>query len=219
MVPADRQKILIRAIEDHAARYVAPYNPMGGLNPARYVAEAHVPGGATPTERDFIAYYLRTHPEVLQRPPTSLAELDERNRREQSQARDQANCLSQQARQAYLAEDHTTAMALIDQAAVLDPAGRDWDDIRLQIHEAKTGVAANCPSGAALPSTFVGSPTPRPSTNYEPPPAPSSSAQLAFQWPPQRIVDIDQTDSEATTPALLAAVEGIGHSDSCKRRR
>ncbi len=163
-VPADRQKVLARAVEDHAARYAPPHNPIGGLNPARYVAEAHVPGGATPTEWDWIAYYLRTHPEVLQRPPLSLAELDERDRREQAYARDQASHLSRQARQAFSRGDHAAALTLIDQAADLDPTGHDWDNIRRQIRHAQT-----TPFGGATPNdTDVGAPAQ--------PPAPPSLA-------------------------------------------
>ncbi len=168
-VPAGRQKVLVQAIEDHAARYAAPHNPIGGLDPARYVAEGHVPGGAIPTEWDFIAYYLRTHPEVLQRPPMSLAQLDERDRRQRAHARDQASQLSRQARQAYLADDHTTALGLIDQAAALDPTGRDWDDIRRQIRQTQAAGTA------AIVDTHHTDAAP--SAGPVRPPAPSASAE------------------------------------------
>jgi tetratricopeptide (TPR) repeat protein len=142
-VPVDRQKILIRAIEDHAAQYAPPHNPISGLDPARYVAEAHVPGGATPTEWDFIAYYLHTHPELLQRPPRPLAQLDERDRRERAHARDEANRLSRKARHAYNNGKYTMALDLIDQAAGLDPTDRHWDDIRHQIRQAQRACIAS----------------------------------------------------------------------------
>lgn len=136
VVPPDRQKVLIRAIEDHAARYVRPFSPIPGLDPVRYVAQGHVTG-ATSTEWDWIAYYIYTHPEILKRPPPSFAELDDRDRREWQHVRDEAVRLSGQARRAFDAGDYLTALTIIDQAAGLDSIARDWDAIRQQIHDAR----------------------------------------------------------------------------------
>ncbi len=60
-----RQQVLIKAIEDHAPRYHATIG-----SPARYIAEAHVPGGATSAEWNWIAYLHRGPPRPAARAPS-----------------------------------------------------------------------------------------------------------------------------------------------------
>ena len=122
VVPAQRQRQLIKAIEDHAPRYAA-----AGLRPARYIAEAHVPGGATRTEWDWIAYHLAAHPEVLHRPGLSQEAIDRRDHT-------LAERFDQQALEAFNAGDHQQALDLIDEAELHEPR-RDWDTARAHIRQ------------------------------------------------------------------------------------
>jgi hypothetical protein len=190
-VPARRQRILIKAIEDHAARYAAPHNPIGGLNPARYVAEAHVPGGASRTEWDWIAYYIAAHPEVLRRPPLPLAELERRDRAA-------ADDLLNRAGAAFDAGDMPRALALIDQAELYQPH-RDWDGYReiIRTHAAATD------SSPADPGTYVHdatAPQRHPTADGDAPAVASAApgAALAFPRPPLR-----QPDPPAHHPAPM----------------
>ncbi|MEU4678354.1 hypothetical protein [Micromonospora sp. NPDC023737] len=57
MITPQRQAELARAAEDHAARYAHPHNPVVN-DPVRYVADGHVPGGATGWEWEWIGEHL-----------------------------------------------------------------------------------------------------------------------------------------------------------------
>ena len=144
VIPTRRQQVLIKAIEDHAARYAPPHNPVSGLNPARYVAEAHVPGGASRAEWDWIAYYIAAHPEVLHRTPLTHTQLAERDR---SDAED----LMAQAEQAMQRHEFDEAHALVDRAQLRQP-GWNWPAVRESIHRAQTRVQAHTPHDAILPA-------------------------------------------------------------------
>lgn len=131
-----RQAQLIEAINDHASRYAGPHCAIRGMGPsdaARYVAEAHVPGGATREERDWIADYIREHPEVLDRPPLTLAQLAQRDRERAAEATGRAVALSREARRAFDRGDQAEALRLVGQGEALDPYARNWAGIRARI--------------------------------------------------------------------------------------
>jgi hypothetical protein len=177
-VPARRQRVLIKAVEDHAARYAAPHNPIGGLNAARYVAEAHVPGGASRTEWDWIAYYIAAHPDVLRLPPLPRAELEQRDRAT-------ADDLLNQAGTAFDAGDLILALASIDQAELHQPH-RDWDRYRqvIQTHLADSSPAdtGDEPRGASVEPQSHPTAVDAPAVAAAPP----STRAVAFPGPPLR---------------------------------
>ncbi|WP_431976016.1 hypothetical protein [Micromonospora haikouensis] len=136
MIDKARQGQLARAADDHAARYAWPHHPLVN-DPVRYVAEGHVPGGTTGWEWEWVSEYLRHHPEILTRQPLTLAQLDDRDRREAEQRRNLAGQLAGQAREAYDAGDPQRALAFVDDGERLDPAARNWPRIRALITGAR----------------------------------------------------------------------------------
>ena len=197
VIPTRRQQVLIKAIEDHAARYAPPHNPVGGLNPARYVAEAHVPGGASRAEWDWIAYYIAAHPEVLQRPPLAHAQLAERDR---SDAED----LMAQAEQAMQRHDFDEAHALLDQAQLRQPSW-NWPAVRASIDQAQTRHQAETPHGGTVaaaadarhndPTHTVVSPTADAAPGEQPHPA------AATAFPSQRVHRVGALNTETGHPS------------------
>ncbi|MER6757618.1 helicase-related protein [Micromonospora echinofusca] len=127
MTPA-RHAQLVKAITDYAPRYTAA-NTNGVLNsPARYVAEVHAPGGATREEWNWIADYIRQHPQVREGKPLTDDELAARDRAA-------STALSQRAMQALQAGDHATTFAIIDQAEPLYGHIEPWDKYRTAVQE------------------------------------------------------------------------------------
>jgi hypothetical protein len=122
VIPPRRQQILTQAITDHAPRYHATIGW-----PARYIAEAHVLGGATDAEWNWIAYHIAAHPDLLHGPVRSPADVDARNR-------ELADRLDREALTAFEAGEYQRALDLIDDAELHDP-GRDWDTIRAYIRQ------------------------------------------------------------------------------------
>ena len=142
-----RRAQLVKAITDYAPRYTAE-NTYGNINsPARYVAEVHVPGGATREEWNWIADYIRQHPEVRNGKPLTDAELA---------ARDKAasDVLSERAAQAVKAGDYPTALAIIDAAAPLYDHVEDWTGHRKWVSQRAAENAAPQPP-AAPPSAHA----------------------------------------------------------------
>jgi hypothetical protein len=164
-IPAQRQRHLIKAIEDHAARYAK-----AGLRPARYIAEAHVPGGANTVEWDWIAYHIAAHPDVLQRPVMPQQAIDARDRA-------LAEELDLQALDAFQSGDHQHALDLIDEAEIHQPR-RDWDAVRTfirgHIHQ-KDPAADGSQPGPTAGTAFARPPQvqagPAAATAPAPPPA------------------------------------------------
>jgi hypothetical protein len=111
-----RKATIVRAIEDHAARYAYPHNPMVN-DPARYVAEGHVPGGATSQEWEWIAAYIEQHPGVLTDPPLTIDQLRELNRVREANA----DAIGEQAKERFEAGDYPAARRLVEQAELIDP--------------------------------------------------------------------------------------------------
>jgi hypothetical protein len=173
-IPTRRQRVLIKAVEDHAVRYSPPHNPMGGLSPARYVAEAHVPGGASRTEWDWIAYYIAAHPEVLTNPPQPVAELQRRDR-------ESADRLDRQSLEAFKAGDYQRSLDLIEEAELYAPQ-RDWDDIRTHVrHHMSTANPADAePVATPTPGHEPG---PAAGTAFAPAPAHVPVATPAASMP------------------------------------
>ncbi|MEU4778987.1 hypothetical protein [Micromonospora sp. NPDC023633] len=146
MTPA-RHAQLVKVITDYAPRYTAA-NTNGVLNsPARYVAEVHAPGGATREEWNWIADYIRQHPQVREGKPLTDDELAARDRAA-------STALSQHAMQALQAGDPTTTFAIIDQAEPLYGHLEPWDQYRTAIQE---HIARQQPTAPADPQ-----PTPAP---------------------------------------------------------
>ena len=164
-----RQQVLIKAIEDHAPRYHATIG-----SPARYIAEAHVPGGASSAEWNWIAYHIAAHPDVLQGRILSPAEVESRNR-------SMADELDRQALDAFEAGDHQRALDLIDDAELHDPR-RDWDAIRAYVRQHPQQAAlVEPPTGPDAPA--AGAAFPHPSQvageRPEPPAAPPAASATA----------------------------------------
>jgi hypothetical protein len=155
VVSPDRQQILAKAITDHAPRY---HTTIGA--PARYIAEAHVPGGASSAEWNWIAYHIAAHPDVLHGPVLTPADVDARNR-------GRADRLDHEALNAFEAGEHQRALDLIDDAELHDPS-RDWDAIRAYIRQ-HTDPAAHAgaerttptPTGPDAPAAGTAFPQPR----------------------------------------------------------
>ncbi|MDT5026981.1 MAG: hypothetical protein QOE61_3407, partial [Micromonosporaceae bacterium] len=192
VVTPARQQVLIRAIEDHAARYAPPHNPVGGLNPARYVAEAHVPGGASRSEWGWIAFYIDAHPDVLQGPPLTPAQIADRDR-------GQAEALLTQADEALQRHDFDEALSLVEQAHLRRPSF-NLEAARDVVNQAKTDrqavTAAGRPQGPQTPpleAAATGSPAPA----TLPPAEQRSTAASAFPQPPR----IDPDATTGTEPA------------------
>ena len=197
VIPARRQQVLIKAIDDHAARYAPPHNPVGGLNPARYVAEAHVPGGASRAEWDWIAYYIAAHPEVLQRHPLTHAQLAERDRSD-------AENLMVQAEQAMHRHDFGEAHALVDQAQLRQPRW-NWPAVRESIDQAHTrhrlpaSVTAAADTRHEDAKRTVAAPTDDTTSGQPPPPAPATA------FPSPRIDPTAATGAETGHPSAPTA--------------
>ncbi|MEV0732385.1 UvrD-helicase domain-containing protein [Polymorphospora sp. NPDC050346] len=131
LTPA-RHAQLVKTIHDYAPRYTAA-NTNGAINsPARYVAEVHVPGGASRDEWNWIADYIRRHPEVADGKPLTDDELKARDRAE-------SGVRSQRAIEAFNAGDTDTVLAIIDQAEPLYGHVEPWADFRTSVI-AKDGV-------------------------------------------------------------------------------
>src|SRR5690606_582314 len=120
VIPPRRQQILAKAITDHAPRCHATVG-----SPARYIAEGHVPGGATSAEWNWIAYHIAAHPDVLHGPVLSPADVDARNRA-------LADQYDRQASAAFEAGNYQRALEFVDDAELHDPH-REWDAIRTRI--------------------------------------------------------------------------------------
>lgn len=151
-VDPGRQRQIIRALEDYAARYGVPDAPGGGgpANAARYVIEGHV-RDASAAEWDWAYDYLRAHPQLLHGPVKTDAEIAAARQRDRGQAQQ----LSGQARQAFDAGDRARALELIDQAAELDPGDASrWEQIRTLIRGAE-----NTPAGAVLADRLLQAPS------------------------------------------------------------
>ena len=167
-----RQQILTKAIEDHAARYHATIG-----SPARYIAEAHVPGGASSAEWNWISYHIAAHPHVLAGPVLSTTDVDARNRA-------LADRFDRQALTAFEAGDHQQALNLIDDAELHDPR-RDWDATRayvrrhMQLANPTLAEPTTAPSsGPGAPAAGAAFPHPRQVAGErpEPPAAPPAAA-------------------------------------------
>jgi hypothetical protein len=167
-----RQVILTKAIQDHAPRYHATVG-----SPARYIAEAHVPGGATSAEWNWIAYHIAAHPDVLHGRVLSIPELDARNRA-------LADQFDRRALSAFDAGDHQRALDLIDDAELHDPR-RDWDAVRADIRQRMDQT-----------SLVAAEPSPPPSTGPHAP-----AAGTAFPHPGQMVGEPAKTPT-APPPAM-----------------
>jgi hypothetical protein len=165
-IDARRQRQLVKAIEDHASRYAA-----AGLGPARYIAEAHIPGGATSSEWEWIAYYIAAHPDVLHRPVMTPQDIDSRDRTH-------ADELDRQAHQAFTDGDYQWALDLIDEAELYQPT-RDWNLVRDYIRPHLPDSLGSAGAGPTAGTAF-----------QQPPPA---AATAAAPQPP--------TVEAPTTPA------------------
>ena len=170
-----RQQVLIKAIEDHAPRYHATIG-----SPARYIAEAHVPG-ASSAEWNWIAYHIAAHPDVLEGRVLSPTEVESRNR-------SMADELDRQALSAFETGDHQRALDLIDDAELHDPR-RDWDPIRAYVRQHMEQAAPAEPTtppatGPDAPAAGTAFPHPRQVAGERPGPAtapPSTSASAPIQ--------------------------------------
>jgi hypothetical protein len=167
-----RQQVLINAIEDHAPRYHVTIG-----SPARYIAEAHVPGGATSAESDWIAYYIAAHPDVLHGPACSPADVDARSRAA-------ADGFDREALSAFESGDHQRALDLIDEAELHDPH-RDWAAVRAHVrhHMNPTIPAGSAPSGTGPAAPTAGTAFPHPRQVGEETPEPSAAATAAASTP------------------------------------
>ncbi len=139
--PPLRRAVIIRAIEDYAARYAWPHHPIVN-DPARYIAEGHVPGGATGAEWEWIAEYIQQHPEMIAAPPLTEQQLHERNREREARAAE----LGEQAHAKFNARDYTAAYRLVDQAELIDPSPAKWVRIRGLIDQYANNPAGNEPA-------------------------------------------------------------------------
>ncbi|GIG57140.1 hypothetical protein Lfu02_15120 [Longispora fulva] len=134
-----RQTMIIREIRDHAARYAYPHSGAGLNDPVRYLADGHIPH-CTHEEREFIKTYIRLHPEVIDRHPLTIAELEQRDARD----RERAGQVAEHARELFNVGEFTAALYLIDRAEHLDPGSfARWDRLRTLICTARE-LDKNC---------------------------------------------------------------------------
>ncbi|MDX6584307.1 MAG: hypothetical protein QOI10_3491, partial [Solirubrobacterales bacterium] len=162
-------------MEDYAARYGAPNAPGGGGpgNAARYVIEGHV-HDATREEWDWAYEYLIAHPELLERPVKTDAQLAG----EAAQAGEIASELSSLARQAYDNGETERALELIAQAEELHPAGADrWARARTVIQSALPAPAPAEAATHAVAPASVPAPSLAPSPG-RPPALPETPAEV-----------------------------------------
>ena len=154
--------------------------------PARYIAEAHVPGGATRTEWDWIAYHLAAHPEVLHRPALC------RRRRSTDATIPSPNGSTSRRWKRSMPATTNEALDLIDEAELHDPR-RDWDTARAHVRQHMptrngAGPADNDPAVAADEA--------------------GPAAATAFQHPPRNVPPRQApTDQPAAGPPPPTAPE------------
>ncbi len=123
------------AVEDHAGRYRQ-------FGAARYVAEGHLAELVDQHGLSLIAAVvdreIAARPEVLERVYTT-AELEERA----ATRRAATSPLGQRASAALAAGDVHRALALVDQAELLDPDGRDWRQVRENLRKSNSPTEAS----------------------------------------------------------------------------